>query len=329
MPVLGEQMLIDELMRIPGLHLFPDEPLARHTRFALGGPARLLVDATSPTSLSSTLLTLRTSRHPFLLIGGGTNLIVAEQGFDGIAVRYRANHINREDAALVITAGADLEAAVDFSTGNGLAGMECLKRIPGWLGAAVYGNAGAYGQQISDHLTSVTFHDGDEIRKWTKDSCAFRYRWSGFKQHKNWVILEAAFALPKGDSQALQARAEEIRTIRDEKFPPSLRCAGSIFKNFILSELPEATQARVPASMVKGGKVPAAWFLEHVGAKGLAQGGIHIADYHANLIYNDGHGRTSELISLIDDLKRRISNEFTIALEEEVQYVGFDDRVSH
>ena len=322
-------MLDNELMRIPGLQLFPVEPLARHTRFALGGPARLLADATSLASLHAALTLLRRSGHPFLLIGGGTNLIVADSGFDGIVLRYRGASLRHHQGELIAGSGADLETLVDASVAAGLAGLECLKRIPGWVGAAIYGNAGAYGQQVSDHLTFVTFHDGLAIRQLLGDECGFRYRSSRFKEHRDWVILEASFALDPGDAAALAARAEEIRAVRDEKFPPSLRCAGSIFKNFILAALPEVTQRRVPTHMVKGGKVPAAWFLEQVQAKGLTRGGIHVADYHANLIYNDGQGLATQLMDLIDELKQRVAAEFAIALEEEVQYVGFAGRASY
>ena len=329
MPVLGEQQLNNELVRIPGLQLFPAEPLARHTRFALGGPARLLADSTTLASLNTALTLLRQSGHPFLLIGGGTNLIVADSGFDGIVLRYRATLLRHSEGEVIIGSGADLETLVDATVASGLAGMECLKRIPGWVGAAIYGNAGAYGQQVSDRLTSVTFHDGLAVRQLPRDECGFRYRSSLFKQHRDWVILEAAFALEPGDTSALAARAEEIRAVRDEKFPPSLRCAGSVFKNFILATLPAATQRRVPTNMVKGGKVPAAWFLEQVQAKGLTRGGIHVAAYHANLIYNDGHGLATQLVALIDELKQRVTAEFEIALEEEVQYVGFAGRASY
>lgn len=316
-------------MQISGLQLFPDEPLARHTRFALGGPARWLVDAHTVPALSAAFAVLRRSGHPFLLMGGGTNLIVADAGFDGLVLRYRAEELRRRENELTIGSGADLETVVDAAVAAGLAGMECLKRIPGWVGAAIYGNAGAYGQQVSDRLASVTFHNGEKVRALPREACGFQYRSSLFKQHRDWVILEAAFNLMPGDRSALAARAEEIRVIRDEKFPPSMRCAGSIFKNFILASLPEAAKSRVPPEMVKGGKVPAAWFLEQVHAKGMRRGGIHVADYHANLIYHDGEGSAAELIELIDELKRRIQAEFGIPLEEEVQYVGFANRKSY
>ena len=329
MPLTGEQEISSGLASIPDIQILPSEPLAHHTRFGLGGPARLLVDARRPASLHQALAALRASQHPFLLIGGGTNLIVADSGFDGVVLRYRGDELRQNHHQVTIGSGADLEQLVDASIAAGLSGMECLKRIPGWVGAAVYGNAGAYGQQISDHLTSVAFHDGLAVRQWSREECGFRYRSSRFKDHRDWVILEATFALQPGDPAALAAKAEQIRATRDEKFPPALRCAGSIFKNLILAELPDATQARIPLAMVKVGKVPAAWFLEQVGAKGFTRGGIRVADYHANLVYNQGSGRAAELVELIDELKRRVTREFGIVLQEEVQYVGFPNRASY
>jgi UDP-N-acetylmuramate dehydrogenase len=107
-----------------------------------------------------------------------------------------------------------------------------------------------------------------------------------------------------------------------------MKCAGSIFKNLILNELPERLRAAVPAKVFREGMVPSAYFLEQVGAKGLKNGDIHVADYHANLIYNVGHGSARELIEVIDLLKSRVAERFGLELEEEVQYVGFDMRAS-
>ena len=121
----------------------------------------------------------------------------------------------------------------------------------------------------------------------------------------------------------MRRRADEIRQVRDRKYPPEMRCAGSIFKNLLFDELPAAAAAQVPEQVVREGKVPAAWFLEQAGAKGLRRGDIQVADYHANLIYNDGTGTASDLRGLIEELKRRVRDRFGIELEEEVQYVGF------
>ena len=109
--------------------------------------------------------------------------------------------------------------------------------------------------------------------------------------------------------------------LRNTKFPPSMKCAGSVFKNLLASELPPGVA--VPPEVVREGKVPAAYFLEQVGAKGLAHGGIHVADYHANLIYNDGAGTARQFRDLAAELKARVRERFGLELEEEVQYLGF------
>jgi UDP-N-acetylmuramate dehydrogenase len=104
-----------------------------------------------------------------------------------------------------------------------------------------------------------------------------------------------------------------------------MKCAGSIFKNLLYAELPARAQAEVPAGIVREGKVPSAWFLEQVGAKGFRRGDIQVATYHANLIYNDGAGTASDLVEVIAELKRLVQDRFGFDLEEEIQYVGFAD----
>jgi UDP-N-acetylmuramate dehydrogenase len=197
-----------------------------------------------------------------------------------------------------------------------------LAGIPGWTGAAVYGNAGAYGHSISERVASVRFFDGTEVREFPHAECRFAYRESIFKRHKEWIIFSVELEMSPGDRAELRRTADGIVKTRNEKFPATMQCAGSVFKNLLLRELPPATAAEVPAETVRDGKVPAAWFLERVGAKGLERGGIRVADYHANLIYNSGSGTAAELCALILDLKARVRARFGFELEEEVQYVG-------
>ena len=123
---------------------------------------------------------------------------------------------------------------------------------------------------------------------------------------------------------AIERHEQSPGQIRNEKFPPTMKCAGSIFKNFLVAELPADVSGAVPAKVVREGKVAAAYFLEQVGAKGMSRGDIHVADYHANLIYNDGHGTARDLCALISELKGRVRDRFGIEVEEEVQYVGLD-----
>ena len=202
--------------------------------------------------------------------------------------------------------------------------MEAMAGIPGWVGAAIYGNAGAYGQSINQRVESVQFFDGETVRDWANEECGFRYRHSRFKEQKDYQILSAKLKFEPGNRESQQEKSSRIRAARDAKFPPEMACAGSIFKNFLLKELPEQARAAVPANKVIEGKVPAGWFLEEVGAKGLQFGGVKVADYHANLLYNTGTGTTADLLNLIAELKTRVKARFNLTIEEEVQYVGFE-----
>jgi UDP-N-acetylmuramate dehydrogenase len=155
------------------------------------------------------------------------------------------------------------------------------------------------------------------------EECEFRYRESIFKRNKDWVIFSVELEMEVAPAMELRTIADDILKVRNEKFPPTMKCAGSIFKNLLAAELPDAVLSRVPQKVIREGKIPAAYFLEQAGAKGLRNGGIQVAEYHANLLFNAGGGSARELCALIGELKARVRAEFGIELEEEVQYVGF------
>jgi len=312
------------LDRIPGIRALRFELLARHTRFGIGGPAKVFAEADRAAAFVRALELARSSGWPYLVIGGGTNLVVSDEGFAGLVLRFTGKRLEADGAAVTAQAGAMLQDLVDFAIDRGLKGLETLAGIPGSVGGAVYGNAGAYGHSISERVSRARIHDGAAVRDIDNVACDFRYRESVFKRNKTWIILEVTLALAPASREELRATAERIVTARNEKFPPEMKCAGSIFKNLLLADLPGAVAGQVPKEVVREGKIPAAWFLEQSGAKGLARGGMHVASYHANLIYNDGFGTARELRELIGDLKARVRARFGLELEEEVQYVGFN-----
>ncbi len=321
-------LLIDEasvrLAEIPDLQLTRNEPLARHTRFELGGPASIFAEARTEAAFINALRVLKYSSVRHIVVGAGTNLVVADAGFPGVILTFSGSEISGGGTRVTVQAGSSLQSLVDFAVGRGLKGLENMTGIPGQVGAAIYGNAGAYGSSISDFVIEVRYFDGERVKSLDRDGCQFRYRGSIFKQRKDWLILSAVLEFQPGGAATLAARADEILTVRNKKYPPEMRCAGSIFKNLIFSELPERVQAMVPPDVVKGGKVPSAWFLDVTGVKGMRSGGIQVADYHANLIFNAGGGTARELRQVIGELKRRVRERFGIDLEEEVQYIGFD-----
>jgi len=314
----------DRLRAIPGLELREDERLAPYTRFELGGEARLFCHTDSRRAFVDALNATASVALPRMVIGGGTNLIVSDEGFDGIVLQFTGSKIEANGTKLTVEAGAVLQDVVDRSIELGLQGLQTMTGIPGFTGGAVYGNAGAYGRSINELVTRVDFvRDGSET-SFDNAQCAFTYRHSRFKDQKEWVILSTELQFEPGDRDALAKIAAEIRAVRDAKYPPTMRCAGSIFKNVFFANVPARTQAAIPPNLIREGKVPSAFFLEQVGAKGVRRGDIQVATYHANLIYNDGEGRAADVVSLVQELKGRVRERFAFEIEEEVQYVGFD-----
>jgi UDP-N-acetylmuramate dehydrogenase len=312
----------ERLAEIPGLAVSVDAPLSRYTRFGIGGPADLYAETGSVEAFIAALRAARGSGIDTVIIGGGTNLIVSDQGYRGIVLRYRAEGLWAANGRVIAEAGAVLQDLVDFAIARGLKGLETLAGIPGSVGAAIYGNAGAYGHSISERVVKVRFYDGSDVRVFDNEECEFLYRESIFKRRKEWIIFSTELLLSQADAGELRRTADDIVKVRNEKFPVTMKCAGSIFKNLLLRDLPPAVAAEVPASAVREGKVPAAWFLDVVGAKGMQKGDIHVATYHANLIYNAGQGTAADLCALIAQLKELVRARFSLELEEEVQYVG-------
>jgi UDP-N-acetylmuramate dehydrogenase len=300
--------------------------LRQLTRFAIGGPARLLVDMSTEESLASALQMIRNAGWQWTLIGGGTNLLAADEGFPGVVLRYTAKRIQIADNIVTVDAGTILQELVIATIDRGLCGLETMTGIPGWVGGALYGNAGAYGHSIQERVESVRFFDGTTFREFANPGCEFRYRESVFKKHKDWIITSATLRLDPAKAAELRATADGILKIRNEKYPPTMQCAGSIFKNLILADLPPSLQERVPQAVIREGKVPSAYFLEQVGAKGMANGAIRVADYHANLIYNRPEnadpGTALQVREVIETLKNRVHQVYGLELEEEVQYLS-------
>jgi UDP-N-acetylmuramate dehydrogenase len=324
---MDDEMLA-RLAAIDGLHCTENIPLRSVTRFAIGGPARILADASSEAALRAALDVVRSTPHA--LIGGGSNLVADDRGFPGIVLRYTAKNIEIDGGVVGgvvrVAAGAVLQDLVDVTVAAGLEGLHTMTGIPGWVGGAIYGNAGAYGHSIHEFVESVRFFDGSSVQEIGNAACEFRYRESVFKRHRlmheDWIVLETTLRLPAGDAASLRTTAEGILKVRNEKYPPTMRCAGSIFKNLILAELPENVRVQVPERVIREGKVPSAYFLELAGAKGMVLGGVQVADYHANLIYNSGGGTSQQVRELIATLKQRVKDRCGLLLEEEVQYLG-------
>src|ERR1700682_2074789 len=187
MPVPEETR--SRLAAIPQLRVSEGPLLSQYTRFGIGGPARLFAETADEAAFIEALGVARASGMPYGVIGGGTNLIVADEGFPGIVLRFTADRLGGSGNRVSADAGASLQALVDHSIERGLAGLHTMTGIPGWVGAAVYGNAGAYGHCISESIRAVRFCDGASVRTFSNSECAFAYRESAFKRHQDWGIF--------------------------------------------------------------------------------------------------------------------------------------------
>jgi UDP-N-acetylmuramate dehydrogenase len=318
----SQQAVLEALRGVNGVEVREFVELHNYTRFGIGGAADLLAETADPEAFARVVRICQVSAYPIYIMGDGSNVIVSDDGFRGLILRFIARGLARDGNNVTADAGAPLQSLVDYAIDAGLRGLETLAGIPGSVGAAVYGNAGAYGHSISERVAWVQLFDGQQVRTLGNAECEFEYRESIFKGNKNWVIFRAGFALDSHDSEELRKTAADIMAVRDQKFPPTMRCAGSIFKNLHLKDLPPPVAAAVPAQAVRDGKVASAYFLERVGAKGMRRGGIEIASYHANLIYNTGGGTAADLRAMIFELKKRVREKYGFEVEEEVQYVG-------
>ena len=309
------------------MKLLNNYSLKKLTTMAMGGAARYYVAVRSEGELLEALEYARTHKLAYYVIGEGSNLIAADKGFSGLVIRNQIVKFNRERRLISVGAGSNLTKFILKLDRLGLSGLEKMAGIPGTVGGAVYGSAGAYGQEIKDRIVGVDFFDGKRFRSLPKASCKFSYRASIFKQHKNWIITGVRLELGAGESESLLRTSNEIIKLREKKYWPGLKCPGSFFKNIKLSEISSNARKRIlsiiPKEKILYGKLPAGVLLEEVGAKGIHQGTIRVADHHANLIYNPGGGKAADVKKLAQNLRKLVKTRFGVIIEEEVQYLDF------
>src|SRR3989344_1161020 len=297
-------------------------PLSKITTLGIGGPSKEFIIARTEGELKEALSYAKEKNLKTFLIGGGSNLLVSDVGVDFLVIKNEIAGMKLEGEKVKVFSGTGLQELVDFTIEHNLSGLENLTGIPGSVGGAIFGNAGAYGQTISDHLESVSIlNEEGESKDLSKDECGFNYRDSMFKKN-GLIILEVTFSLDKGDREQLQNGAKEILSQRLIKYPTGIKCPGSFFKNIIAETLPKEIIEKLPTEKVPYGKVNSGYLLEEVGAKGAHLGDIEIATYHANLFVNIGNGTAKDFYNLAKEYKEKVKNKFGISLEPEVQLVN-------
>jgi UDP-N-acetylmuramate dehydrogenase len=291
------------------------------TTLKIGGKAKFFSEVRSEEALKNIIDEAERRSLKWYIIGSGSNIVASDNGFGGLIIKVTIEDFKRNKNKVFVGAGNDLLGFIKKINKLGLRGMEKMAGIPGTVAGAIYGNAGAYGQEICDRLVRVRIFDGKNFRWLSKKECSLQYRDSVFKKHKNWIITAAEFSFKEGNPKELSKTSRDIIKLRLKRYPKGMLCPGSFFKNVIFKNIPRSAQKKIPTDKIMYGKVPAGYLLEVVGAKGLSRGGIKIAKHHANLFYNVGGGQARDIKKLAELLRKKVFNKFGVKLEEEVQYL--------
>lgn len=289
----------------PGLER--DYPLSRLTTVRTGGDADWFGRPGDPEALQSMLAWARAEALPVGVIGSGSNLLVADDGFRGLALKLdgELTGVEHDGERLLCGGGARLPSAAAKAAGWGLSGLEFGVNIPGTVGGAVRMNANAYGGQLARVLEWVDLVGPEGIERRTPGELGFSYRSSNLRDGE--VVARASFVLERADPDAIKTTMSEMRGQRHEAQPSGIKTFGSTFKN------PEDERAE--------GRT-AGQLLEAAGCRGLQLGGARLSEKHANFVENTGTARTADVLELMAAARRRVHQRFGVVLEPEVQVLG-------
>ncbi len=294
--------------------------LAPLSTFGIGGRCERFVLAETPEKFVSIAEWARKNDMRLNVFAGGSNVVFPDKELKGLTLRFLGGKMSFDGNECIADGGVLLGEVIKKSLWRGLQGLETLSGIPGTIGGAVVGNAGAYGHSISEVVKSVEVWDGKKRRWIPKDECDFNYRSSVFKR-RPFLVLRVRLGLKKGEASVLRKISKGIAEVREKKYKPGLKCPGSFFKNVLVQDVSRRSLAKVDKTKIIEGKIPAGYLLEEVGSKGMRVGGIEIAKFHGNLLINKGGAKSSDVKKLADILRGKVRRKFGIRLEEEVRYI--------
>lgn len=282
-----------------------NEPLANHTTIKIGGPADLFVEPSSVENLQLAMELIREYNVNWRAIGRGSNLLVSDQGIEGVVIKLGMgiNELEIDGTKITVGGGYSLVALATQISRKGLSGLEFASGIPGSVGGAVYMNAGAHGSDISKILEKVLILFEDGKLEWvSNEEMEFSYRTSVLQKKRPGIVIKAIFQLTEGDRDKISAEMKKNKEYRKVTQPWDSPCAGSIFRN----PLPNYA-----------GKL-----IEEAGLKGYSIGGAKISEMHGNFIVNNGGAKAEDVLSLIQYVKDQIFEKYQVTMETEVEIIG-------
>ena len=294
-------------------HVRRHAPLAPLTTFKVGGTADWLIDVRGEAEISAALHLAREYGVPIVPLGGGSNVLVADDGLRGIVLRIHGGDVVQIDGALIrADAGVTINGLVRWTINHGVAGLEAWAGTPGTVGGAIHGNAHFKGRLIGELVDRVMLVDrAGRILEATAAEMEFAYDYSRLHRTGE-VIVSASFRVGQGDPAALRAVARESLAFRKRTQPLESASAGCIFQN------PDPSKDRVPAGI----PASAGALVDRVGLKGARQGHARVSSTHANFIVNEGGATAADIRSLIARCKEEVLGQFGVELREEVVYLG-------
>ncbi|MEX2662108.1 MAG: UDP-N-acetylmuramate dehydrogenase [Vicinamibacterales bacterium] len=301
---------------------FGDERVARDaavgplTTFKVGGPADWLLTLRSGDEVRQAVAVARAHDLPITLLGGGSNLLVADAGIRGLVLRIHGGEVRFvDDTTVRADAGVTINGLVRWTVSHGVAGIEAWAGTPGTVGGAIYGNAHFEGRLISELLRRVTLltPSGDEVTV-DADAMEFGYDYSRLHRTRE-IVLSADFRVRQGDPAALREVARQSLAFRKRTQPLEKASAGCIFQN------PDPARDRVP----EGIPPSAGALVDRAGLKDAREGGARVSPRHANFIVNDGGATAADIARLIERCRREVRERFGVALRDEIVRIGFDE----
>lgn len=295
------------------------ESLAKHTTFKIGGVAHFFIEVVEEGKLVDLLNFLQSEGISYFVLGGGSNILFSDEEFEGVIIKLKTSVLKfQNDDEIVVDAGVLLSQVVTLALQNKLSGMEWGVGIPGTVGGAVRGNAGAMGKETSDCVARVKVWRDGEIFELEKSECEFGYRESTFKSNQD-IILSVVFKLIPGHEQEIKEAMQTYLKQRTGRYPifPS---AGSFFKNIDVNKW-SGKKEDLPAIFWERGKIPVGWLVEQAEMKGFTVGGAKVSDEHGNFIVNFSSGNQADVLAVVETVKEKVYNKFGIELESEVEII--------
>lgn len=305
--------------------------LATLTTFKVGGVARYFVSVRNKQEFVDSLKWAKEKNLPVFILGGGSNILVSDDGFRGLVIKNEMTGIDVSEYEAVVSSGENLAKVVQIAAGNSLSGLEWAVGIPGSVGGAIRGNAGAFGSSFSDVVKEAEVVDLEtlNVKKFSKDDCLFGYRDSIFKRNSNLIVLSIILKMKKGEKSEIKKIMLLNVKSRALSCDYGSKSAGCFFKNIswdndginkekLFSDFPELKKM--------GGKykLPAGFLIQEVGLAGKNIGGAFVSEKHCNYILNKDGATAKDIKSLAELCKYKVYENFKIKLEEEVQLVGFE-----